>query len=148
MAPRARSRAVPPTPRHRVARRRPVRTLTGVLALSLVLTACARWESADPETKVFEHTGDVLDVRSDGVPTDLVAGERDDVEVTVWFDTRFATGAEYDWSLEGDRLDLHAGCTGLANCDARFRVEVPQGMVVLRDGQPTDLAGLDAEGEG
>ncbi|NKY58310.1 hypothetical protein [Nocardia flavorosea] len=48
---------------------------------------------------------------------------------------------EQSWTLENGRLELVARCGGFANCDARFRVEVPATLTVLRSGQPTDLRG-------
>lgn len=96
---------------------------------------------AKPESATFSLTGSTLDVRSHDTATDLVASDRRDVQVTRWFSSKAATGIRLGWSLRDGVLDLQAGCSGFANCDARFRVEVPQGVRVLRDGQPTKLRG-------
>lgn len=113
-----------------------------LLAALGVLTACSvDAHKATPQHKTFAFGGGTLDVRAHGTPTDLVAADRDDVEVTRWFDAKFGSKKTLRWRLDGDTLDLEAGCTGLALCDARFRVEVPRGVTVLRDGRPTALRG-------
>ena len=111
------------------------------LAVAMALAGCASVDDATPETKRFEFDGRTLNVVSHDVPTDLVRGTDDDIVVTRWFAARFATGRKLSWTLVGDTLDLRADCTGIANCDARFRVEVPPGVTVLRDGAPTQLTG-------
>ena len=113
-------------------------SLSGLL---IALAGCATASEATPVTTTFPFDGTILDVRSHDVATDLVATDRDDVEVTRWFATKLATGVKADWSLTDRTLDLRADCTGIANCDARFRVEVPLGVRVLRDGQATELDG-------
>lgn len=122
------------------------RILTCCVATVLVggLTACSvDAKSATPEEKTFAFGGETLDVKAHGIPTDLVAGDRKDVKVTRWFDTRAGSSKTLRWELKGDTLDLEAGCTGLALCDARFEVEVPRGVEVLRDGRKTDLRGQE-----
>jgi hypothetical protein len=90
--------------------------------------------------QTFPVTDSTLNVESHGVPTDLVASDRSDIKVTRWFSAR--SGAkDARWTLRGGTLDLVAHCGGFANCDARFEVEVPRGITVLRHGRPTDLRG-------
>lgn len=112
-----------------------------LLALG-ALTACSvDAKNATPKSTAFAFSGDTLDVRAHGVPTDLVAADRKDVEVTRWFDAKAGSRKTLVWKLHGGTLDLDARCKGLALCDARFRVEVPRGTTVLRDGRPTKLRG-------
>jgi hypothetical protein len=113
-------------------------SLSGLL---VVLAGCATASEATPVTTTFPFNGAILDVRSHDAATDLVASDRDDVKVTRWFATKLATGVKASWSLTDRTLDLRADCTGIANCDTRFRVEVPLGVRVLRDGQATKLDG-------
>ncbi|MGW5354298.1 hypothetical protein ACWERV_27740 [Streptomyces sp. NPDC004031] len=106
------------------------------------LTACSvDAKNATPHSTAFAFSGDTLDVRAHGVPTDLVAADREDVEVTRWFDAKAGSKKTLVWKLHGGVLDLDARCKGLALCDARFRVEVPRDVTVLRDGRPTKLKG-------
>ncbi|MET8542499.1 hypothetical protein ABZW03_17860 [Kitasatospora sp. NPDC004799] len=113
-----------------------------VLAGLVVLAGCADAADAKPEERVFEFAGRSLNVKAHGHATDLVAGDRADVKVTRWFDTSGKVGtAKTSWTLEDGVLELRAGCSGLANCDAKFRVEVPKGVAVLRDGRETELKG-------
>ena len=107
----------------------------------LGLTSCATAAKATPVTTTFPFSEPTLDIRTHDVATDLVASDRSDVQVTRWFDTKLATGIHATWSLTNRTLDLRADCTGLANCDARFRVEVPNHVKVLRNGKATKLVG-------
>ncbi|MER5350074.1 hypothetical protein ABT093_07055 [Kitasatospora sp. NPDC002551] len=115
------------------------------LALAVLLAAvagCARAGDAEPESTVFGFGGSTLNVVArHHVPTDLVATDRQDVKVTRWFKADGIGTERTSWSLEGDTLTLVASCSGIANCDARFRVEVPPHVTVLRDGRATDLKG-------
>jgi hypothetical protein len=111
---------------------------SGVVALALA--GCASHLEAPPEVRTFPFTGTTLDVESHGVPTDLVASDRTDVKVTRWFSARSGV-KDARWELRDGTLDLVAQCGGFANCDARFEVEVPRGITVLRSGHPTDLKG-------
>jgi len=127
----------------------PVKVGVAIAMVAVVtLGGCASIAGVEPEVTTFAFEGMTLDVRSHGTATDLVAADRGDVKVTRWFDAKGATGVELGWGLEGEVLDLQADCTGFANCDARFRVEVPHGVLVLRDGKPTDLRGAAGTGEG
>ncbi|GAA2991113.1 hypothetical protein GCM10010519_25940 [Streptomyces lactacystinicus] len=117
-------------------------TVVLVVAALVSLAGCADARDAAPEDRTFEFAGRSLDVKSHGAPADLVAVDREDVKVTRWFDTSGKIGsAKESWTLEGGVLELRAGCSGLANCDTKYRVEVPQGVVVLRDGRGTELKG-------
>ncbi|WP_050514953.1 hypothetical protein [Streptomyces rimosus] len=108
---------------------------------ALVLTGCSvDAKSAAPAVKTFPFTGRTLNVKTHEIPADLVATDRKDIKVTRWFDAKSGTKT-LRWELTGDTLDLQAGCTGLAICDARFKVEVPRGVAVLRDGAKTELDG-------
>ncbi len=117
--------------------------LIALVAAALVpLAGCADANDAKPEEKTFAFTGTSLDVRSHGAPADLVATDRQDVKVTRWFDTSGKLGdAKESWTLDGGVLELKAGCNGFANCDTKYRIEVPTGVAVLRDGRQTDLKG-------
>lgn len=128
MSPRA--RRLPPA----------VASFLAVLMAVTMVNGCASYLNAEPERKAFPFDGTTLDVVADGVPTDLVATDRDDVMVTIRFDAR--SGAkERVWRLSGSTLQLSAKCGAIANCDARFRVEVPRDVKVLRAGRPTELRG-------
>ena len=110
------------------------------------LTACASAKNATPETKTFPFSGGTLNIRSHGVPTDIVATDRTDVRVTRWFDAKWGADKHESWELDGKDLTLKAECEGLANCDVHFKVEVPKSVKVLRDGHDTDLKGIKAAG--
>ncbi|MFH8348631.1 hypothetical protein [Streptomyces sp. NPDC018045] len=118
---------------------RAVAALAAVAALGL--TGCSVDASkATPESKTFPFQGRTLDVKTHEIATDLVAVDRKDVKVTRWFDA--AAGSEHlSWELKGNVLDIDAGCSGFAICDSKFKVEVPKGVTVLRDGEKTDLRG-------
>lgn len=122
-------------------------TATAVAVLATV-TGCASAKDAEPETKSFSFRGGTLDVRSHGIPTDLVATDRDDVQVTRWFDVGWGADDEATWELAEGTLDLQAKCSKLANCDVRFKVEVPKSLKVLRNGRTTDLKGAKNQAAG
>ena len=111
-----------------------------MLAAGLTGGCVAKAGNADPESRTFAFTGTTLNVKANDGPTDLVAADREDVEVTRWFDVK-SPWSDARWRLDGGVLDMAAECSVIANCDARFRVEVPRGVRVLRDGEPTDLRG-------
>ncbi|WP_380281496.1 hypothetical protein [Kitasatospora purpeofusca] len=117
-------------------------------AVAVLLTAvagCAEAGDATPESTVFGFSGGTLNVVSrHHVPTDLVATDRQDVKVTRWFKADGIGKERTGWTLEDNTLTLEASCSGFANCDARFRVEVPTRTAVLRDGRATDLKGTGA----
>ncbi|MFI7245913.1 hypothetical protein [Streptomyces qinglanensis] len=122
------------------------RTATALIALTagllLTTTACADAKKADPREKAFPFSGKKLNVRTNDNPTDLVAADIENVRVTLWFDEGVSLGgSDITWELKGDTLDLDAACSGLADCDTKFRVEVPRDTTVLRNGNPTDLKG-------
>ncbi|MFB7474428.1 hypothetical protein [Kitasatospora sp. NPDC056184] len=135
-----------PTARGRFAGRMPA---AGAAVAATVLLAavagCAKAADAEPESAVFGFSGSTLNVVArHQVPTDLVAADRQDVKVTRWFKADGIGRERTSWTLEGDTLTLEASCSGFANCDARFRVEVPAHMAVQRDGRATDLKGAGA----
>ncbi|MEU5012676.1 hypothetical protein AB0G35_20725 [Streptomyces sp. NPDC021749] len=104
------------------------------LAAALGLTGCSvDAKSAKPESKRFPYTGTSLKLLTHEVATKLVATDRKDIKVTRWFDSAAGT-VHLKWTLKGDTLDIDAGCSGLALCDARFTVEVPKGITVTKDG--------------
>ncbi|MBE1530615.1 hypothetical protein [Actinomadura algeriensis] len=111
-----------------------------VLAAGLSGGCVARAENADPVTRTFPFAGTTLNVRANDVPTDLVPADRGDVGVTRWFDDK-SPWSDVRWRLDDGVLDMAASCSVIANCDARFGVEVPRGVRVLRDGEPTELRG-------
>jgi hypothetical protein len=127
-------------------RRRRVTFLVSALVLAGPLAGaagCATASKATPVTTTFPFDEATLDVRTHGAATDLVAGDRTDVKVTRWFATKLATGVHASWSLTDGTLELRADCSGFANCDSRFKVEVPNGVRVLRNGKPTKLHGVE-----
>ncbi|WP_193103308.1 hypothetical protein [Brachybacterium sp. FME24] len=104
--------------------------LVTVTALSLV--GCTTEASnADPETKTFSYSGETLILKTNEVATDVVATDREDIQVTRWFE-HTAGFERLTWELDGDTLEIDAGCHGIALCDARFEVEVPQDLQVER----------------
>ncbi|MFJ9696324.1 hypothetical protein [Kitasatospora sp. NPDC101183] len=121
----------------------PPALLALVVAALVPLTGCADAGDAKPEEKSFAFSGKTLDVKAHGNRTDLVPADREDVKVTRWFKTGDLKVGDIRkvWELDNGTLELRAGCSGLADCDARFRVEVPRGVTVTRDGRPTDLRG-------
>lgn len=108
-------------------------------AASLGLTGCsADASAAEPETKTFSYEGERLMLETHEVATKVIAADREDIKVTRWFD--YAAGIKtLTWELNGDTLELDAGCIGIAICDARFEVEVPRDLEVESDGQTLDL---------
>jgi hypothetical protein len=133
-------RQTPAHSRRVTIRRRGITFLAAALALAGA-AGCATASKATPVTTTFPIAAPTLDVRTHDVATDLVASDRSDVKVTRWFATKLATGVRASWSLTGQTLELRAECSGFANCDARFQVEVPHGVKVLRNGRPTKLRG-------
>ncbi|MFE6868236.1 hypothetical protein ACFVFS_16930 [Kitasatospora sp. NPDC057692] len=135
-----------PTARRRFAGRVPAAGAAAAAALLLAaVTGCAKAADAKPESTVFGYRGSTLNVVArHHVPADLVAADRQDVKVTRWFKADGIGRERTGWTLEGDTLTLEASCSGFANCDARFRVEVPTHMAVQRDGRATDLKGTGA----
>ncbi|GAA2524812.1 hypothetical protein GCM10010295_00380 [Streptomyces intermedius] len=122
------------------------RTAAALIALTagllLTTTACADAKKADPQEKAFPFSGKKLNVRTNDNPTDLVPADIEDVRVTLWFHEGASLGgSDITWELKGDTLDLDASCSGLADCDTKFRVEVPRDLTVLRNGKATDLKG-------
>ncbi|SED77846.1 hypothetical protein [Ruania alba] len=116
---------------------RPVsKCLLAVVALSLAslgLVGCTTEASnADPEIKTFPYSGETLILKTNEVATDVVATDREDIQVTRWFE-HTAGFERLTWELNGDTLEIDAGCHGIAICDARFEVEVPQDLNVERD---------------
>ncbi|PJJ03516.1 hypothetical protein BX264_3901 [Streptomyces sp. 2333.5] len=120
---------------------RSVALVVAVAAAALGLTGCSVDASQQkPESKSFRYAGTTLKLTTHEVATDLVAADRSDIKVTRWFDA--AAGSEHlTWTLKGDTLDIDAGCSGIAFCDAKFRVEVPRGIAVTKDGRRTGLTG-------
>ncbi|MBB2742607.1 UNVERIFIED_ORG: hypothetical protein FHR35_002429 [Microbispora rosea subsp. rosea] len=106
-----------------------------------VLSGCSDASKAAPVSQTFTFSGRTLNVRAHDTPADLVATDRKDIKVTLWFDVH-GTNPRSSQTLDGNTLDLNAGCSGWADCSARFRVEVPREIRVLRDGRTTDLRGL------
>ncbi|MEW1659821.1 hypothetical protein [Streptomyces sp. NPDC093707] len=98
------------------------------------LTGCSVDASkVKPVSKTFAYAGKSLNVTTHEVATKIVAADRKDIKVTRWFDA--AAGTEHlTWVLRGDTLDIDAGCSGIALCDAKFKVEVPKGVAVSKDG--------------
>lgn len=107
-------------------------TVTASLA-SLGLVGCTTEASnANPETATFLYSGDTLILKTNEVATDVVATDREDIQVTRWFE-HTAGFERLKWEIDGDTLEIDAGCHGIAICDARFEVEVPQDLHVERD---------------
>ena len=105
------------------------------IAAAFGLTGCSVDASkVTPESKTFAYAGRSLNVTTHEVATKIVAADRRDIKVTRWFDSAAGT-AHLTWDLKGNTLDIDAGCSGLALCDAKFRVEVPKGIAVSKDGR-------------
>ncbi|GGZ26614.1 hypothetical protein GCM10010387_19930 [Streptomyces inusitatus] len=115
--------------------------VVAAVAATLGLSGCSVDASkAEPESKTFAYDGKELKLKTNEVATKVVAVDREDIKVTRWFDA--AVGSErLKWTLEGDTLDIDAGCSGIAICDAKFKVEIPQGIALIKDGKKTDLSG-------
>ncbi|GAA3161380.1 MULTISPECIES: hypothetical protein [Streptomyces] len=104
--------------------------VTAVLGLSGCSVDASK---ATPASKTFPYNGSTLKLTTHEVATKVVATDRRDIKVTRWFDA--AAGTEHlVWRLKGDTLDIDSGCSGIAFCDAKFRVEVPKGITVTKDG--------------
>jgi hypothetical protein len=98
------------------------------------LTGCdVDASSATPESETFVYDGDSLKLMTNEVATKVIRTNRDDIKVTRWFDSK-AGSKRLVWELEGDTLEIDAGCSGLAICDAKFEVEIPEGLAVVKDG--------------
>ncbi|WP_200263684.1 hypothetical protein [Streptomyces sp. HSG2] len=107
--------------------------LAAVLATTLGLTGCSvDASSATPETKAFPYTGKTLKLKTHEVATKVITADREDIKVTRWFDSK-AGNTRLKWELKDDTLEIDAGCSGLAICDAKFEVEVPKGIAVTKD---------------
>ncbi|WP_438489098.1 hypothetical protein [Streptomyces sp. S186] len=119
--------------------KRPVTLVAAAAAVvaAFGLTGCSVDASkATPVTKTFAYSGKSLNVTTHEVATKIVAADRKDIKVTRWFDS--AAGTEHlKWVLKGNTLDIDAGCSGIAICDAKFQVEVPKGITVSKDGEQT-----------
>ncbi|MFH9227268.1 hypothetical protein [Streptomyces lydicus] len=119
--------------------KRPATLVVAVAAVAAAfgLTGCSVDASkAKPEAKTFAYAGKSLKLTTHEVATKVVAADRKDIKVTRWFDS--AAGSEHlKWTLKGDTLDIDAGCSGIAICDAKFKVEVPKGIAVTKDGEKT-----------
>ncbi|TSB18343.1 hypothetical protein OG422_17135 [Streptomyces sp. NBC_01525] len=108
-------------------------TVTAALGLSGCSVDASK---AKPTSKTFPYTGSALKLTTHEVATKVVATDRKDIKVTRWFDA--AAGTEHlVWRLTGDTLDIDSGCNGIAFCDAKFKVEVPKGITVTKDGTKT-----------
>lgn len=138
-SPAAAHRPTRPThPAHPTRRtRRRITLVVGACAATAVLglTGCSvDASSVDPETKTFAYDGERLNLTTNEVATKVIVADRKDIKVTRWFDS--VTGTKrLKWQLDGDTLDIDAGCTGIAICDAKFEVEVPEGLAVRKDGK-------------
>ncbi|MEU5837268.1 hypothetical protein ABZ820_26860 [Streptomyces diacarni] len=117
--------------------KRPTTLVVAVMAgaATLGLTGCSvNASEAKPETKTFAYTGESLKLTTHEVATKVVATDRTDIKVTRWFDSA-AGNKRLKWDLKGNTLDIDAGCSGIAICDAKFKVEVPKGIAVTKDGE-------------
>ena len=113
------------------------------LTVGVLVTGCTTepLEEVKPHNAAFSFAGDTLDVRQHGIPTDLVVGVRDDVLVSYRVSAAGGKPRDPELSLAGGVLQLGDPCPPLVFCDARYRVEIPEGITVLRDGEPTDIKG-------
>ena len=101
--------------------------------VSLGLVGCTTEASnAEPEIKTFPYSGETLILKTNEVATDVIATDRTDIQVTRWFE-HTAGFQRLKWELDGNTLEIDAGCHGIAICDARFEVEVPQDLQVERE---------------
>ncbi|MFI2409829.1 DUF4097 family beta strand repeat-containing protein [Streptomyces sp. NPDC018947] len=116
---------------------RALATAGAVAVLVAGLAACSSAEDdKDPEHRSFALSGRTLTVDSDDSALEIVAADgqqQGEIEVTRWFSGSVAIGKdpEVSWTMDGDRLVLRMRCTGVvADCDAKYRVEVPRGVAV------------------
>ncbi|GHI08064.1 hypothetical protein AQI88_06920 [Streptomyces cellostaticus] len=114
--------------------------VAGLLVGGLVagVSACGADARDDkhPDHRSFALHGHTLTVDSDDAALEIVAAKgkkAGTVEVTRWFkgSVTVGSGPKVSWTFKDDRLVLRVHCSGLiADCSARYRVEVPHGAGV------------------
>ncbi|MFC5720063.1 DUF4097 family beta strand repeat-containing protein [Streptomyces gamaensis] len=113
-----------------------------ITVIGMTATGCgaatADAEDASPEHKAFPVAGKRLGIETDNAPVELVPAKdgRADVGVTRWFSSWTLGGsARASWEMEDGTLKLRSHCSGIANCSAKYRIEVPRGVELsVRDG--------------
>ena len=98
-------------------------------------------EDVDPVEQTLEFSGDTVDVRQQGMPVELASSDREDVSVSYRVSPVSGTPSQPVFEITDGVLELRDPCPPMVFCDVRFEVEVPEGVTVLRDGEPTDITG-------
>ncbi|QLJ00634.1 DUF4097 family beta strand repeat protein [Streptomyces sp. NEAU-sy36] len=109
--------------------------LAGAVVLAVSGCGASAGKDRHPEHRSFAVRGHTLTVDSDDSGLEIVGGrgEGRNVAVTRWFDGSVLVGGKprVSWAFKDDRLVLRMHCSGLvADCSARYRVEVPAGIGV------------------
>ncbi|MEV5876770.1 DUF4097 family beta strand repeat-containing protein [Streptomyces sp. NPDC052101] len=113
--------------------------VTGVLVAGVSACGASADDDKHPDHRSFALHGRTLTVDSDDAALDIVAAKgtkAGTVQVTRWFQGSVVVGHSptVRWSLQNDRLVLRMHCSGLiADCSARYRIEVPHGVGVTVD---------------
>ncbi|MGV4988009.1 DUF4097 family beta strand repeat-containing protein [Streptomyces sp. NPDC001709] len=113
--------------------------VTGVLVAGVSACGASADDDKHPDHRSFALHGRTLTVDSDDAALDVVAAKgtkAGTVQVTRWFKGRVVVGGSprVSWSFQHDRLVLRMHCSGfIADCSARYRIEVPQGVGVSVD---------------
>ncbi|KOV71107.1 DUF4097 family beta strand repeat-containing protein [Streptomyces sp. MMG1121] len=113
--------------------------VTGVLVAGVSACGASADDDKHPDHRSFALHGRTLTVDSDDAALEIVAARGNKagtVQVTRWFKGRVVVGGSpgVSWSFQGDRLKLRMHCNGfIADCAAKYRVEVPQGVAVNVD---------------
>ncbi|KUN05111.1 hypothetical protein AQI95_16560 [Streptomyces yokosukanensis] len=110
--------------------------VTGVLVAGVSACGASADDDAHPDHRSFALHGRTLTVDSDDAGLEIVAAKGNKagtVQVTRWFEGKVVVGGgpTVSWSFQDDRLRLRMHCSGLiADCSAKYRIEVPQGVGV------------------
>lgn len=110
----------------------------------LALTGCSAKQDSYSET--FAFSGETLNVTNKnsnmGVSVSVYQGPvnpGEEVTVTVNTQTRGQSAKTPGWSLSDDVLNLDSPCGGgwLGYCEGSYSLDVPDGVRVLVNGEPT-----------
>lgn len=110
--------------------------VTGVLVAGVSACGASADDDTHPDHRSFALHGRTLTVDSDNAELEVVAAKGNKagtVRVTRWFDGSVVVGdsPSVRWSFKDDRLVLRMHCSGfIADCSAKYRIEVPQGVKV------------------
>ncbi|MFB7506065.1 DUF4097 family beta strand repeat-containing protein [Streptomyces broussonetiae] len=116
-----------------------VAAVTGVLVAGVSACGASADDDKHPDHRSFALHGRTLTVDSDDAGLEIVAAKgtrAGTVQVTRWFKGKVVVGGtpRVSWSFQDDRLKLRMHCSGfIADCSAKYRIEVPQGVGVSVD---------------